>query len=693
MASAPIWVRDFTRVATPDIDNLASAEFRKVNFTDFFGQFLQQGKNTGLETFDQLVTVFWNESKTSPHTLDIETFAVADGAFIDQKTVPGNWFKPHLRFITVVTPVKSGDWQVFIVGPDDVKAPNQFLQVASWDGKVFRFYAFDDINDPMQSSNSQGWVYQGNSFGAFGDKDTPDTVYLGPFNGHVNGALIMKERRSPWYHWKSGENTNFLNCISHEMQTMLEAIPYLTSPGGACLSRVEDAPGFQQLVENGVSNWYDTRLSSDFADPSSGKPLTNPTNVQRWMAHLLLTTTVNFATSSNNGFTYNADENLFFNYELLASSTASDLNLLPDLSTFNFQFDYNQYKSARAQLRLSLLQEVRDSDSLPKDFPHIILRPGTLGGGKQTDSHDVVNFIEVSPSNEGVPFVILQSSYEDAQGILNMRQVGNIGDNFPISLISDKCMRAILMLDFWNPLYSWKRGLLMQYVPGKTTLDSSSNTYDLEPNFVAAVRASSHATGNVLDSPEYQFLQLYDGPDDINQYQTRISQYLAAVNDRLGTAEGIVDYLSLAESRKRIYRPLPLDEFGIQLPYAVNLPTDWQYIEMTEAGTTTTIPERGMAFLNTWTGSLAGYNPDILPANELPGSIPRASMAVGRCPIMKSRRGPTRDQPAIPATVTAAAAAAVAVAASRETIPDGSSATTISPLSSTHSIGSRTHLV
>lgn len=71
--------------------------------------------------------------------------------------------------------------------------------------------------------------------------------------------------------------------------------------------------------------------------------------------------------------------------------------------------------------------------------------------------------------------------------------------------------------------------------------------------------------------------------------------------------------MKLAESRRRIYRPLPLDEFGMTLPYALNLPTDWKLIEMKEDATVTEIPERGLKFLNGWTGTLHGYDPHLLP--------------------------------------------------------------------------------
>lgn len=40
----------------------------------------------------------------------------------------------------------------------------------------------------------RAWLNQGTSFDAFTDDQDYDTSYLGPFNGHVNGALVMKER-------------------------------------------------------------------------------------------------------------------------------------------------------------------------------------------------------------------------------------------------------------------------------------------------------------------------------------------------------------------------------------------------------------------------------------------------------------------------------------------------------------------
>ena len=120
----------------------------------------------------------------------------------------------------------------------------------------------------------------------------------------------------------------------------------------------------------------------------------------------------------------------------------------------------------------------------------------------------------------------------------------------------------------------------------------------------------------------------------------------------------ISDYMKLAESRRRIYRPLPLDEFGATLPYARNLGQDLPMYEMTEEGTIQKMPDEGIQFLCRWIGSLAGYDPHLLNENRAeqgvvhPSLLPRpanlpllcqnlrsadARSSVQSCPFMRRR--------------------------------------------------------
>ena len=297
------------------------------------------------------------------------------------------------------------------------------------------------------------------------------------------------------------------------------------------------------------------------------------------------------------------------------------------------------YEKAIQNLHVSLLQEV--SDGIPAEtpqFPYHKLCEGTLGGGKQTDSYNITCFVETLANSEGVPFVCLQTSLEDAQGVLAMqRKLQSNGKKYPQGLLSETAVQAILMLDFSNPVYSWRRGVLMQYLPQTTTLKQSAPgpLYDLEQQFVDAVRKSSHVTD--ASSPEYQFVQLYDNPPD--DFQKIFLNYFSKITKRLKTPDGVYDYLMLAESRRRIYRPLPLDEFGAQLPYALNLAPKWNGVEMTPDGTITVIPQRGLDFFACWTGTLHGYDPHILPSED---SLARSIMprpTASRCPVMMRESG------------------------------------------------------
>jgi len=71
----------------------------------------------------------------------LATFAIADGTFVHQDRVPGGWFDPQLRFVSAISLTDTAaKWQLFIVGPGDVKATDRCLQVTSWDGTVYRLY-------------------------------------------------------------------------------------------------------------------------------------------------------------------------------------------------------------------------------------------------------------------------------------------------------------------------------------------------------------------------------------------------------------------------------------------------------------------------------------------------------------------------------------------------------------------------
>jgi hypothetical protein len=211
--------------------------------------------------------------------------------------------------------------------------------------------------------------------------------------------------------------------------------------------------------------------------------------------------------------------------------------------------------------------------------------------------------VEAGEGDEGV-FTILQPSLEDAKGAYLL--MTDIQKEF--DLLSKQTYNAMIMVDPWNPLYSWKRGVLLQYVPEEATFNPKTKSYDMEQGFISAVKASPRMQD--ITSPEYEFVQNLS--KTTKDFSDMLTSYTAKVQKRLTTQDGVSDYLKLAESRRRIYRPVPLDEFALTLPWA------WLWknaspLEMTPDGTIQEISDRGKKFFDTWIGTLRTFNPVILP--------------------------------------------------------------------------------
>ena len=121
---------------------------------------------------------------------------------------------------------------------------------------------------------------------------------------------------------------------------MVQEIPYLVGSDGSPLAGpfIDSADNLEPIVKDTVTDWYQSRVNFDFCDPadkSHQKPRNKPLNIHRWMAHLLLTTTVNFAASnSSDATTYTVPNDHFYNAELLAGLSFKDKKLLVSKSTF-----------------------------------------------------------------------------------------------------------------------------------------------------------------------------------------------------------------------------------------------------------------------------------------------------------------------------------------------------------------------
>jgi len=204
------------------------------------------------------------------------------------------------------------------------------------------------------------------------------------------------------------------------------------------------------------------------------------------------------------------------------------------------------------------------------------------------------------PGSEG-PFAvpIIEPGLEDYQGVVQLAS-----EDDTVRLLPKKAIAAMLMVDFWNPMYSLKRSQLMQYLPDKATLQvdpANPKTYDVLPKFVANVKASPLA--NVKESAEYEILQLLDEPGKwATTFTDRVNAYVQRIHDRLGaggeeTQMAVGEYMVLAEGRRRLYKGWEsskpdgsgLDEFRMTLPIAAS-PNPFPLSEMTEMGEVKPVP-------------------------------------------------------------------------------------------------------
>ncbi|TFK70989.1 hypothetical protein BDN72DRAFT_491738 [Pluteus cervinus] len=240
---------------------------------DWFAQWLAKTPETARElTLRSLLTSFSGR---------YFIFGVADGLPVkyDHKNEdnPLNSVNRHMRFLCVILPdAEAGSANIvdavsqrtiFAVAghcPDaNGKLPisGDFLQCVSWDPHAFgkgkgmgRFY----------QRNTEGWVFFGDGFNAFNSQSTD----RGAFDGHIGGALIMKELQRPWTHWYDGGNAgDFVSSLGSTPDKGSACDPHnvlydplFTATQGTVFGLLISAEQLQRIVEKCIPNWYKTRF-------------------------------------------------------------------------------------------------------------------------------------------------------------------------------------------------------------------------------------------------------------------------------------------------------------------------------------------------------------------------------------------------------------------------------------------------
>lgn len=131
------------------------------------------------------------------------------------------------------------------------------------------------------------WLY----FGSSRDALAPDTHGLGPFCGHPNGGLTIKEMERPWPHWHSSVAQLDLKP-SHPLR---DDPLFCDQKTGTWHFGFADH--LATMVAKGTKQWFQTRRFLDFGPLTQPSPIAQ--RVHQWVAHVAMNTSVEIASSAS----------------------------------------------------------------------------------------------------------------------------------------------------------------------------------------------------------------------------------------------------------------------------------------------------------------------------------------------------------------------------------------------------------
>lgn len=343
----------------------------------------------------------------------------------------------------------------------------------------------------------------------------------GCFDSHVNGSLVIKELKQPWINWQSMNATIVLAADD----------PLRNNPLYQSLSGAED---LEFTVRRGVSRWTAKRLKHEVT------PEGQLNNLDHLLRQLCTSTTANLVSSVTTS-------------RAVAGNPARPL-------TLPLGFWLN-------------------ADSLLDDLgiPASVVSP-SVPGQLYLDSLDHYDFALVEgefrqAGDTFFAFVVPEAAFEDIEVINQMVRQNIITAHFAAS---------VLMVDFQNPVFSPARATLLAYVPTTAILNpTGGGVSQLIGDVIAQAAQDLPAT-----SPEVQFMDTWAlaESDWRDASAARIESYTRAITARISTAEGFDDYVRLAESRRREFKRLRLNEFALTLP-VTNIPLNAPLLQMSQNGT------------------------------------------------------------------------------------------------------------
>lgn len=479
---------------------LKREEVEKLNDT-FANLFLK--KNIIPLTLNEVLTILNNTNDLSEE----DSFLVADGGQIIWSTETDE-LNRQFRLVISRSDTKN-DLQILISSSTVIDSKTQFLQLISWDNiaKANNFY----------ERRNESWFWAGNSYHSL----TAPSRGQGPFDSHVNGAIVMKELKFPWINWHSmtaSINDDVLNPNDNLKNEKL----WVHKSGGQDFEI--------QIARPAIIKWNNARLQKLIDDNG----ILN--NCRDFFRQVVSTTTINIVTTKEESKSINTDsavripETFFFNKDVLID----EIGLEPLISPIHFKgSDY--------------------LDSL-KDFDFQI-------GDKEFMFKGDTHFA----------FLVPEVSFEDVH-LMSILLSQNI--------VSKKFISSLLMVDFTNPVYSAKRERLLSYFPESGSVTGNS----IESAFLINIKNSEESlvagTGEKLFVSNYELAD-----DEWKAiFEKRIELYFSSLQKLLDNKEGFYELTRFAESRRREFRKTALAEFRLTTPIT-NILETVPLLQITESAT------------------------------------------------------------------------------------------------------------
>jgi hypothetical protein len=431
-------------------------------------------------------------------------------------------FARQLRYVIARSKAVSVGAAILVSTAPPSDDRNIFLQVAAWDSvnEVFHYYE--------RGRGGATWFWEGDSWLAL----SPPTRGHGPFDSHVNGAPVMKERKEPWLHWNSVSQEipreNF--PAQHPINRPSENTLFSTSQSAHLLQT--------QIVEPAVRRWTDARLRRVLAPAG----ITDPRALMR---QVLTATSVNIVSARERG--QSTEPFIRIPSTMFADTDTLVDILLPDTSIAVVKVPRPIYAQAIATLKISL----RD----------------TQQGFEQA-------------GDAFFAWPVPERAFEDIVIVDGLVQHG---------VLSVQFASALLMCDFSNPIDSGRRAALLNHVPTATVDAIGAN--GLQARMLQSIEAAAAAKGAGSDEAEIvRFMGLSEGQWQADAEQ-RITGLINAVIARAATLEGVSDYLRLADWRRRSFRRnRDLSEFDLSLPFS-SVAGDAPGVELTPDGRVVVHPD------------------------------------------------------------------------------------------------------